>query len=191
MKKIMLSLPLAFWFVGGFAGLAIAQTATDGDLIDLAKPVLESALAGDYWLAASTALVLLATAFARFAPKSWAWARSSAGRALTVLAISFGAALATTLATGASMTPAVAWAALKVAIGAAGGYSLFKATLLPLFARFAEKHGGFVGKVITFALKLVQYADPDKAAKEAGDEAVADDPPGGASDVTGEPGELK
>lgn len=189
MKKLLSYLVLPLIFVGGVAGMALAQTVSEDPILDLAKPVLEAALAGEYWLGASLLLVFLATAFYRYAP--WSWAKSSAGKALSVLAISFGGAVATTLATGAAMSPMVAWAGLKVAIGAAGGYSLLKALLFPALAKLEQVAPGWLGPVISAALWVFRSGDPEAEAREAGDQAVADNPPEGAAGVVGEPRDVE
>lgn len=174
-----------------FAGGAV--TPEDSSLLDLAKPVYDAVMGGQYWLAASFALVLVVAAFKRYAPgRAGEWARTDLGGSLLVLLASFGGALATgLLAVGTNaMTLALAFTALKVAFGAAGGYALIKKILVPILRRVAEKVPAWMKPIFTVALWAFESHTPVAVAEKAGDEAVKNNPAEGANGVVGEPTDI-
>jgi hypothetical protein len=189
MRKLLTSLGIIA--LGFFAFTATAAAAgeispEDGSLLDLARPVYDAVVHGQYWLGASLALVLAVAAFRKYAPgKAGAWARTDVGGSLLVLAASFGGAAATgLLAAGTNaMTGELAWTALKVALAAAGGYSLAKKLLAPVLRKIADKAPPWMKPL--FAMLLWSFETPIAKAETAGDVAVAENPPTGTDGATG------
>jgi len=180
---------------------SLADPAGDGSgLYELARPVIDAILHGQPWLAASLALVFVVALIGKYGDKlpgrlgrAMAWLDSSdPGRAILVLVGSFGGALAATLAGGAPMTLAIAWTALKVAIGGAGIYSLAKKLLTPLVSK-APAWLQPVLRLILWAFERKERAAADAATKAqtAGDEAVKANPPTGAAGIVGSPRDVK
>ncbi len=183
---IALSFLLAFVATAAAAG---AVTPEDGSLLDLARPVLEAILHGQWWLGASLALVFVCTAARKYGASRFPFLGSGAGGALLVLLSSFGGAMATALT--AAGTNAVTWALMlmagKVALVAAGGYSLIKTLAVdPLLASkwYAEKAPAWLKAVMAMALWAFTKPSGESLAKKAGDAAVAANPPTGHEDPT-------
>ncbi len=134
-----LGLPLVFLVSLASGAYASGQVTPDGgSLWDLAKPVYDAVMHGQYWLAAAGALILAAAAARKYLAPRYAWARGPAGSATIVLVGSFGGAALTALVAmgpGAVMSWALAWTALKVALAAAGGYGLIKALVIDTLVR--------------------------------------------------------
>ncbi len=199
MNKLLtyLSIPVTLvvtWFLFFMASPAAASTgADDAPIMELAKPVWEAITQERWWLAASLALVLAVAAFKRYAPgRAKEFANSDAGGALLVLLGSFGAGLASGLM--AVGTNAISWvlvyAAVKVAIVAAGGYSLVKKLIIePLIKPNMHRFPPWLQSTLTMVMWIFERPAVE-AAEKAGDVAVAADPAGGVADVVGEPKEL-
>lgn len=177
-----------------FTAAAFAAGGTeDPALIDLARPVWEAAQNGQWWIAIALALVLATAAFKRYAPgKLGRWANRDAGGALLVLVGSFGGALATGLAAAGTnaLTLALIWTAGKIAIGAAGGYSLIKKLLVdPLLASdwYQNRAPGWLKSILALALWAFTRPTPTEEAEAAGSAAVKKDPPTGVDGVVGGP----
>lgn len=180
-----------------FAAGQIAPT--DGNIWDHAKPIYDAIVGGQWWLAASLALVFAVAAFKKYAgrvpkygPKLDAFANSDHGGALLVLVGAYGGALATGLvASGlSSLTLALAWAALKVAVGAAGGYSLVKKLVLPVLRKIADKAPSWAKPIFTLVFWAFEKTTPTEQAEQAGDDAVKANPASGADGVIGKPTDI-
>lgn len=198
LRYILSILTLAGAFLLGFHATAFAASATDPgssspSLIDLAKPVLDAVMHGQAWLAAALGLVFLTAAIGRYGDKIPGvggtiakFDASDAGRATLLLIATFGGAVATALVAGgpgAVMSLALAWAALKVAIGAAGIYSIAKKLLEPL----ASKAPSWMQPVFSLVFWFLdrKAVDPVKEAETAGVDAVKASPSTGADGVAG------
>lgn len=193
MKKITTALLFSAITYFSFIGVALAQgviVPEDGSILDLAKPVYEAVAGGRYWLGAMLGLVLLTTAAKRYLPgKAGAWVNGEYGQPLTVLMLAFGVAGAAALAAGgpsAVMSLALAWAALKVAVGAAGGYTLLKQLAAPFLIKLANKSPMWAQPIFSIILWVFSKPTPENLAKKAGDAAVVAKPPVGTpnNDVT-------
>lgn len=134
-------------FLGCFTGTALAASAAgDPAVSDAIQSVLNAIVHGQWWPALCAAVVLLCTLEIKYAPESW---KSGAKGRLVGTTIAFAASFATTLgaalvAPGAAMTSATAMTALKVGVGAIGGYTALSALLdwlltfnLPAWAKAA------------------------------------------------------
>lgn len=208
MRKILASFPL---FLATLAVALVTFTATafaagtadptgDGStLIEMARPIFDAVMGGQWWLAASLALVFVVALVGRYGGKAPGRAgrwlakldASDAGRAVLVLLGSFGGAVATGLAAAGSgaMTWGLALVALKVAIGAAGIYSLAKKLLAPIVAK-APPWVQAIFAVVLWAFDRATGADPVADAEAAGDAAVVAHPPKGTSAIVGEPRDV-
>ncbi len=189
-------LALVVAFVG-FSATAMAAgevTPTDGSLLDYAKPVYEAVMHGQWWLAASLALVLSVAMFRKYAPgKAREWAHTDVGGAVLVLLMSFGGAVATALAAGgvgAAMSVSLAWMAFKVALGAAGGYSLAKKLLVPLLRKLAAVAPSWAKPVFSMILWVFDKPTTTEQAEAAGEAAVVANPGTGASGPAGTPTDI-
>jgi hypothetical protein len=184
-RKIFSYLLFPLAMVAGMATAALAQSQADEPILDLARPVLDAIMAGQWWLAVAAGLVLAGAAFAKYAP--WAWAKTGFGKLGAVFAMAFGGALVTGFA-GGEMSPALAFAALKVGAGAVSLYEVAK-TLLAAAAK-----AGWMPGWLARAAEFLYAALSNKAvrdAEKAGDVAVAAKPPTGAEGVVGFIRELK
>jgi hypothetical protein len=152
------------FMVLSFVGTSVALAQSNEELFDLAKPVLDALLAGHYMHAAALGLVLGVALVRRFGSKRWPILASRKAAPFLVLIGSFGAAMATSLAAGAAISLSMVWIALKVAVAAAGGYSLLK----PLLSKVP-----FIGRLFDGESRLA-------SAKAAGDAAVKAEPAEGA-----------
>lgn len=173
-----------------FVPFAFAQEEV---LFDLAKPVYEAALGGQWALAAASALILGVAVVRKFGDE-WSWVNKDWGASLLVLLGSFGGAAATALAGGATISFALVWEALQVAVAASGGYSLIKKLLVePLLRPWANKAPKWLKPFLNMILWLFDgSSEAAKArAKAAGDKAVAEKPSSGISGVIGTPKNLE
>ena len=83
-----------------FLGTSVA-VAQGEELSELARPVLNAIMGGQYALAAALGLVLAVALLRRYGVSKYPWLSSSAAGSILVLLGGFGAALATSLAAGA------------------------------------------------------------------------------------------
>lgn len=183
-----------------FAAGTVDPAGDGSALAEMARPIYDAVMHGQYWLAASLALVFVVALLGKYADKIPAWlggktiaklAGSDPGRAVLVLLGSFGGAVATglTAAGSSAMTWALAWTALKVAVGAAGVYSLAKKLLAPLVAK-APPWVQAVFRLVTWAFER-SLKDPVKEAEAAGQAAVEAEPPTGAAGIVGKPRDVQ
>lgn len=185
----IISLTLIFW--GSFIATAAATGAVSPEtshVLDLARSVFDAVMGGNYWYAAALALVLAVAAGSKYGGKYWKFLASGSGKAALVIVGSFGGAMVTALAATTAPSAAMAWVALKVALGAAGGYSLVKSLVLPLLQKAAARWPWL--KFLAKPLEWITGRDPAEEARAAGDAAVADNPPTGIAGVVGEPKDL-
>lgn len=173
------------------ASAASAVSPDDGSLLDLAKPVLDAIMHGQWAFAAALALILAVTLTKRYLGDKIPWLHSDAGGAVLALLGAFGGALATSLAAGAAPTWIMAWMAVKVAVGAAGAYSMIRKLLVPWIAKLRDKLPGALRPVLDLVLWVFDKQDPIARAERAGDAAVKAKPASGAAGVTGKPDELE
>lgn len=165
-----------------FTGTAFAASAAAPDqqsLLDLAKPVFDAVVHGQWWVAAAAAVVLLCALARKHMPAKYTEGVKGdiIGTGL-VFVMAFAGAIFTTLVGpgAAAMSAAVALTALKVAVAAIGGYNI-----LHKLASWAVASG----KLPAWALPIVKIltsmigSDAVAKAEAAGDKAVAADPPRG------------
>jgi len=192
MKKLTTAFLFAVLAYFSFVGVAVAQgvVGSEEPLLDLAKPFYEAIMGGQFWLAAMFGLILATTAAKRYLPgKAGKFVNGEYGQPATVLVLAFAgsaAAALTAVGPGAVLTGALAWAALKIAASAAGGYALLKTLLVPILVKLEPKAPAWLKWI--FPMLLWAFAKPTAkiAATAAGDAAVAANPPAGTptNDVT-------
>lgn len=198
MNRIATTLIVAAVGTASFAGTAAAAGAAvpdDGSLLDLAKPLFSAVMGGNYWLAASLALVLMVAVCRRYLPKwfpkAFGWAAGDAGGALLVLLGAFGGAMATGLAAGAGPSVAMAVVAFKVALGAAGGFTMLKKLIAPALRAMQDKAPAWARPILGLLAWVAERPDAIGKAEAAGDAAVAAKPAPGIEGVLGKPRVLK
>lgn len=147
------------------------------------QPILDAITGGQWWLAASLALVLTVGLLKRAAPAGALrdWVNSDVGGSVLVLLASFGGAMATALGAGAAVSWVLAWTALKVAVGAAGGYSLIRNLVItPLTeSKWYASAPGWLKSVVGMLTWVFLKPTPIEAATTAGNDAVVAKPPTG------------
>jgi hypothetical protein len=177
-----------------FAGTALAAGAIapeDGALIDLARPVFDAVMAGNYIAAAALALVAAVAVAKRYGAPRWSFLGTGAGAALLVVVGSFGGAIATATLAGAGLSAGLLYMAGKVAVIAGGGYSLIKALLVePVLRPLAARAPKWLQPVFALVFWFFDRPTPVAKAEAAGAAAVAAKPGTGASSVVGRPRDL-
>lgn len=177
------------FFLGAFTATAFAQgVVTDGSLADLAKPVLDAVVNGHGWYAAALAVVLLCALAKRFMPASWAeGAKGDVIGVGLVFTMATAAAVGTVLAVpDAVFSWAVLHAAMKVGIGAAGGYTILHKLASALVATdwYKAKAPAWLQMVVAFLLSAIG-SDAIPKAEAAGAAAVAAKPADGIAGPEG------
>lgn len=187
MRKTTVILLTSLFAYFGFVGMAVAGNTVspdDGNFMEFLKPVYEAVMHGQWWVAASGALVLAVVAMNRYFPskKVRDWMHGDYGKPLSILLMSFGGALGTALLGpgAAAISLALAWTAAKIAVTAAGGYSLLKALAVPFLTKFGPKFPAFLKPLADAALWFFSKPTAVEAAEDAGDAAVEANPPTGA-----------
>jgi hypothetical protein len=191
--KLLITVASAF-AVGllAFTATAFAAGLVDQPSGDLAEMILTAITGGQYRLATAIALVLAVRLAREYAPKTGplSFLRSGAGAAVLVLLGSFGAAIATAIIAGVTVTAALL-PALGVAVAAAGGFSLVKKLGVPVLGWLRNKLPAVTHPVIDLLLWVFSRPDPDTTAKAAGDKAVSENPSTGAAGIVGEPKDVR
>lgn len=197
MKKTLTALSMFALAFVGFTATAIAAGAVapdDGSLLDLAKPVYDAVVNGNYWLAAAVGVVFLTAATRKYLPDAYGgkFARGQWGGRATAFIYAFAGALATTFAApGAAMSMAVLLTAFKVGTAAIGGWMVLHglAKWLTTTKFWNEKMPAPVKMVVGFILGLMG-SNAIKKAEAAGQKAVDENPPQGGAGPTGNVTEI-
>lgn len=198
---LTLAFVAGFATIQGFSQVAYAAASTDvpggappASWIDLAKPILDAALAHNYVAAFALALVLAVAAAKRLTGSSRlaVFVHGDVGGAVTTFALAFFGAIATAVPTGG--IGALSWELVRstglIAFAAAGGYSLAKKLLVPVLQRFAAGHAWaqpIVGVVLWAFDKSSAVQAIEAKATQTGAAAVAASPSPGAAAVVGQP----
>lgn len=197
-RKMFAALSVIGLLLFGFVGSAFAQAQAMSDqdsLLDMARPIFDSIMAGHYLAGAALGLVLAVAAFKRYAPgKAGAFARTDAGGVMTTFLMSFFGAAATSLLAFKGMA-GLSLAMLKMSSGVAfiaiGGYVGVKKFLLPMLTPYVAKLPTWMQPLAKMVLWMFDRHDPAdrelEQAKAAGEAAVIADPPAGTESVTGKP----
>lgn len=145
-----------------------------GELTELAAPVFTAIVKGNYLYGTALGLVLLVAVIRRFGGAKYPVLASKKAAPYLVLASSFFAAIALALSSGGALSLAMVYGAFKVAIAAAGGYSLFKGLLSTVEGK-APAWMSPIFLILNFAIKSKDNARLTRA-KKAGLKAVKEDP---------------
>ncbi len=188
MTKFLTALTALCLLAFAFAATAVAAgavTPEDGSLLDLARPIFDAVMHGQWWLGAALAVVFVTAATRRYLPDAYGgkFARGDVGGLITAFLIAFGGALATTFAApGAVMSGAVLLVGLKVGLGAVGGFVALNQLAKALAGTewFKTKAPAWLRTGLTFLLALIGSSAIAKAEK-AGDAAVAANPATGGA----------
>jgi hypothetical protein len=119
-----------------FPSLALAAEPAPPDYLDLLRPIWEAISAGNWWMAGAAIIVVAGVLLSRFGQQLSSWFATGAGKAVIVLVTSFGTALYASLQAGAVGSLELLWAATRLAVEAAGIYSLIKALVLEPLLRW-------------------------------------------------------
>jgi hypothetical protein len=173
-------------FLGVFTGTALAATAAtpdSGSLLDLAKPVFEAVMHGQWWAAAALAVVLLCALAKKYMPDSWtAGIKGDIIGTAMAFVMAFAGAIATwALAPGAIMTMAVVLTAMKIGFAAVGGYTVIHKVVGWLAGW--SKLPAWLAPILKLLAGLVGSNAVAKA-EAAGDAAVAEHPSTGLAGDT-------
>lgn len=179
---------VALVFFTATAAAAGAAAPNDASWLELARPVVDAIMSGNYLAASALALVLVVAVARKYGAARWAFLGSDAGGSLLVLLGAFGGAVASAALGGATWSLDLLWTAAKVAAGAAGGYSLIKRLLMPLVDKLPPWLSW-----IGYPLQLVTWVFEARGAKAtaAGAAAVKARPGAGVKQVTGDPRNVK
>ncbi len=190
MRKSLDMLLFSVCLLVGFTATAFAAgTASpdDGSLLDLARPVFDAVMHGQWWLGASLAVVLLCAAARKYLPDNYGgkFIRGDVGGVLLAFMMSFGGAVATALTAGAAMSGLVALTALKIALAAAGGYTVIHKLASAFVASvwFQSHAPGWLKLGLGYLLALVGSNAIEKA-EAAGKQAVETNPAKGSGQYT-------
>lgn len=178
-----------------YAGAAGAPASVDeSSWVDLAKPVLDAALAHNYVAAFALALVLAVALAKRLTGSSRlaVFIHGDIGGALATFFLAFFGAIATAVPTGGF--GALTWSLLRstglIAFAAAGGYALAKKLIAPYLERFGERHA-WARPIVSILLwafdKSAAIKATEAAAEQEGDAAVKANPGQGTAAVIGAP----
>lgn len=170
------------------ADVTITLVNDSSSVSELLNAVLAAVTGGHYLLAASLGVIMLVGLLRKYGGSRFPFLMTDHGGAILVLVTSFFGAISTALMAGAMPTLALAWTALGVAVTAAGGYSLVKKLLAPL----VPKAPAWLRPVLNVVLWFFDRRSDQtlKAAKKAGDAAVAANPPTGVDGVVGKPTDV-
>ena len=168
---------VALAFLVSFTATAHAATVItppDGTLWDLLQPVLDAFQHGSYVYAGSLALVVAVAIIRRYAAPKQPWFSTDAGAGLLTLLASFGATLAATLPGGIAFEWVMAWHALEIAFGAAGGYTLVKHLIIsPYIRHLSAKGPDWLHVPMSWILWIFQEDGKPKTPSQLAEAAVA------------------
>jgi hypothetical protein len=195
MNRIRFAMTLALFAFLGFAGTALAAGAVaseDGSLLELARPVLEAVLAGQYPLAALLAIVFAVAALRRLNKRPDGSVRvpflaSDAGGVLLACLAAAATVAAGAVSAGAGWSLALLGTAAGAAVMAMGGFVGAKKLLLPLAEWLEARAPKWAQPLFKLALWVFDRPDPVELAEAAGDAAVAANPTTGVDGVVGSP----
>jgi uncharacterized membrane protein len=176
MLRIYATATVLFYVLLSFFGVTIAAAQGD-ELAELAKPLYRAIAEGQYAAAAALGLVLLVALVRRYGGSRYPILSHKLVAPLLVLVASFGAAVASATLAGASVSAATAYAALKVAVLASGGYAMLK----PYLERLGEWAPSWAKPFVAILSAIISSKSNAKAAaikkaEKAGEKAVEDSP---------------
>lgn len=189
-NQIKNTLQVVAVFLMAFTATAFASGVATGDefnLLDMARPILDAAMAGHYLAAFAFALVLSMAALKKYAPEKYGiktFVRSDVGGVMTTFGMSFFGAIATaTLATKGFAGLSLGLMKMAGGIGflAIGGYVGIKKLVVPLLKKYQSKFPAWTAPGFVLVYFLFDRPDPIAKAESAGEAAVAATPAPGAA----------
>ncbi len=192
LSRVAAVLGVAFLFLLSFRAVSFAAgeaASSDGSLLEQARPIYETIMAGHYLAAAALALAFSVALAKRYAPgKAGAFLDTDVGGTLATLAMAFFGAAATSLAAYQGFdgfSVGMLFASAKIAAMAAGGYALIKKLIVEPFraSSWYAKSPAWFKAALQLGMwmfdKRAASEDKVKEAEQAGAEAVKADPSGG------------
>jgi hypothetical protein len=195
--RLKLNVGVAVCFLIGFVGTAMAATVAvpdpDGNLLDFAAPILDAIKNGNGWIAAALTLIVASAAARRYLAPKLPFLKTAFGAVVLVFTASYGAAVLTGLAAAGTSTlnASLAYAAFKVALAAAGGFSVLRPLLVDLVEPFVVGKLPWLKPVFDLLTWAFDKPDAIADATKAGDDAVKQKPSGGAAGVVGTSTEIE
>jgi hypothetical protein len=173
-------------FLGAFTGTALAAdaiTPPDASLLDLARPIFDAVMHGQWWAAAALAVVMIGALGRKYMPDTWKTGAKGdiIGTGMAFVTAFAGAIATWALAPGAVMSMAVVLTALKIGTAAVGGYTVIHKVASWLVAS---------GKLPPWALAMLKMvtmfggSNAVTKAEAAGAAAVVAAPPTGMAGDT-------
>jgi len=195
LKQVKIAAVFVLVWLVAFVGTGMAASAatpSDGtSVLDLLKPVYDAFAHGQKLYAGMLALVALVALAKRYLAPRVPFLQSDAGGAAMALLGSFGAAMATSLASGVGVSFAMVKTALWIAVGAAGGYSLIKKLVVePLLRPLAKKAPAWMQPLFYVLFWAFDRPTAVEQAEADGASAVAAHPGEGLDAVTGAPDDV-
>lgn len=202
MRKILTPITIALGFLGvvllGFnvsAQAAATVDPTDGNPLDLARPIFDEVMKGNYTAAVVLALILAVALVKRYAPgKAGEFVHSDMGGSLTTMVMAMLGAIATATMGGAAFSWGMLTTAAAIGVAAMGGYTAIKRLIIePLIRPLAAKAPAWAQPLFGLVLWIFDrrfQGDAVKAAEASGNAAVVANPAGGASTIVGEAKDL-
>lgn len=177
-------------FLATFTATAVAAAATlPADVgFDMLKPVYDAFVHGQKLYAGMLALVVAVGLLKRYAPsgKIRDFVQGDTGGSLLTLVASFAGAMATSLGGGVAVSWEMVKTATSIAVGAAGGYTLFKRLVVdPILRPLASKAPTWTQPIFALVFWMFDKPSPVAQAEAAGDAAVSAAKPNGVSSVVG------
>lgn len=174
-----------------FTGTALAAgvATADPDTSEVLRQIFDAVVHGQWWIAASAAVIGLCGLARKYMPESWkAGAKGDVVGIVTTFGIATAGAVITTLAApGAAMSFAVIATAAKIGAVAIGGWNILHKVIGWLVAW--NKLPGWAKSILNIVASFIGSSAVKKA-EEAGDKAVAANPPPGMN-AGGTPREVE
>lgn len=179
-------------FLFCFTASAIASAGVvptdDSTIQEMLRAVVDAFQSGHKLYAGMIALSVTVLLVKKLAPKWKALdqkVHTDVGGATLTLVGSFAAAMATNMAAG-NYEPSwpMARAAIYIAIGAAGGYTLIKKLIVePILRPLSKKAPAWARPIFAMVFYIFDKKTPVEEAEAAGEKAVAEKPATGMGDV--------
>lgn len=202
MRKLLTPITIALGFLGvvllGFnvsAHGANTVDPTDGNVMDLMRPIFDEVMKGNYIAAVALSLVLAVALVKRYAPgKAGEFVNTDMGGSLATMLMAMAGAVATATMGGAPWSWGILSTAVMVGVAAMGGYTAIKRLFIePILRPLAAKAPVWAQPLFGIVLWIFDrrfQGDAVKSAEAAGSAAVVNSPSTGADSVAGKPTEL-
>lgn len=137
---IVLGVVAALAAFAGTSHAAGALHSDGGSLLELLQPLYDAFSGRNYWEGASLVVVLFVALTKRYGAPRLEWLRTDWAGALMALLAAFAGTVGVSVADGQAMTLDIVERAFTIAVGAAGGYTVLKHTIIvPLLRPLVAK----------------------------------------------------